>query len=194
MNLPQELLDEIISQIPLGDENSLRNCSLVAKSWIYPSRRRIFEVIDIWRNADLKLWMDVIQPTNIGILQHVRSIRCLPPDSPRPSAFLRDYSPSFRQLERLTFFSGFLPSLTQIGTCSAFQHTLSYLRLWLCTVTASAVVTLVNYFPNFAHLDLVELYYRVDTQPSPPFSRPLKKLSITKITNLTLVDQLLRFA
>jgi len=31
----------------------------------------------------------------------------------------------------------------------------------------------------------------VDTQPPPPFSRPLRKLTITSITNIDLIDQLL---
>jgi len=195
MNLPPELLDEIIGQIPQDDEQSLRNCSLVAKSWMYPSRRRIFEAVDVWKARRLKLWMDVIPPTNLGVLQHIRSIRCQinsPPDSPRLSAdLLLDHSPSFHHLERLTLFSGFLPPPTQIGTCSAFQHTLLYLCLRLCNVTASALVTFVNYFPNLAHLDLVELYRSVDAQPTPPFSRPLKKLSVTEFTDLGLIDQLI---
>jgi len=42
MNLPQELLDEILSYLPPDDREGkrpLRNYSLVAKSWVNPSRR-----------------------------------------------------------------------------------------------------------------------------------------------------------
>ena len=50
MRLPQELLDEILSYLPLDDEwdeQSLRNCSLVAKSWVDPMRRRPFKTVEI---------------------------------------------------------------------------------------------------------------------------------------------------
>ena len=139
MDLPQELIDEIIDNIPPNDRKSLRSCSLVAKSWVYPSRRRIFRSVDISGAACLGSWLDKIPPTNIEILQHVHSLTyriANTPGSPHPSIdFLRDYSPSFRQLEHLTFLSGFLgvpsASLTEIGTLPypAFQRTVSHLCL-----------------------------------------------------------------
>ena len=131
MELPPELLDKIISHVHPNDKKLLQNCSLVAKSWVYPSQKRIFKAVDVWGDTHLKLWLDAISPTNVRVLEHIRSIQCQitkPPDSPHPPVdLLRNYSPSFRQLERLTFFSGFLPSLTQISAYSAFQHTLSHL-------------------------------------------------------------------
>jgi len=98
MDLPQELIDEIIDNIPPNDRKSLRSCSLVAKSWVYPSRRRIFRSVDISGAACLGSWLDKIPPTNIEILQHVHSLTyriANTPGSPHPSIdFLRDYSPS----------------------------------------------------------------------------------------------------
>ena len=198
MDLPQELIDEIIDQIPLTDQQSLRNCSLVAKSWVHSSRRRIFRTVDVAGATDLRLWLDKISPANVEILQHVRSLTCFIADTPgipyQSANLLRDYSPSFRHLERLTFQARFLPSLAQIGTLTypAFQHTVSHLCLQCCGLEASRLVTLVNYFPNLAHLDLVDLYHTVDTQPTPPFSRPLQKLSLTQFTDLDLIDHLMR--
>jgi len=182
MDLPPELLDEIIEYV--SDETIyLRNCSLVAKSWVYPSRRRLFDTIHIWGDADLKSWLDTISPTNVRVLQHVRSLQCQiadPPESPRPSIdLLRDYSPSFRRLKYLTLYTGFLPPSTQISSYSAFQHTLSDLSLYRCTATANGIVTLVNYFPNLASLDLGELCDGVGGQPAPSFSRPIQKLFAT---------------
>lgn len=201
LELPPELLDEIISHVPLDGEESLRNCSLVAKSWIHPSRRRLFESVDIWGNKRSKLWFDTISPTNSGVLQHVRSLFCQITDASHSpgvptSSFdlIRDYSLSFRQLRRLTLFSGYLPSFTQIGTTPTFQRTLSHLCLWCCHVTVSALVTFVNYFPSLARLDLVELSHKAGGQPAPPFSRPLEKLSITEFGtdgSLGLLDQLM---
>lgn len=196
MDLPQELIDEIINILP-DTKIHLRNCSLVAKSWIYPSRRRLFETVDVVEAMHLKLWLDAISPTNVEVLQHVRSLTyqiAEPLDSAHePVDPLRDYYPSFRQLESLGLYSGRLPSLTQIGTSPAFQHTVLHLSLQGCSVTARGLVTLVNYLHNLAHLELIGLCHRVDGQPAPPFSRPLQKLSVTEFyTNdsLDLIDQL----
>jgi len=116
------------------------------------------------------------------------------PESPRPPVdILRDYSPSFRQLERLTLYTGFLPPITQISSYSGFQHTLSYLSLQRCAATTHGIVTLVNYFPNLAHLDLSELCDCVGS-PAPPFSRPLQTLSAAEFyteDSLGFLDQLL---
>ena len=65
MNLPQELLEEILSHLPLEDEQgkqSLQKCSLVAKSWVNPSQRRLFETVEI-QDKTLNLWLDDIPST-----------------------------------------------------------------------------------------------------------------------------------
>ena len=198
MDLPQELIDEIINHIPPNDRKSHHSCSLVAKLWVYPSRRRIFKAIDLSEATRLKLWLDKIPPTNLKILQHVRLLQYQTPqpfDPLHPSADpLHDYLPSFQRLEGLSFFLGFIPSPTQIKGYTAFQHTISHLSLRSCSVTASALVTSVNYFPNLAHLELVDLNHYVDVQPVPPFSRPLQRLSVTEFyadDSLGLVDQLM---
>lgn len=75
MHLPQELLEEILSYLPLDDEQdeqSLRNCSVVARSWVNPSRRRLFKMVGI-RNEGIQLWLANVPSTNEGLLQHVRS-------------------------------------------------------------------------------------------------------------------------
>ena len=197
MHLPPELLDEIINHLP-DNTRYLRNCSLVAKSWVYPSQRRLFDTVDVLGDSDLRSWVRTISPTKAGVLQHVRSLHCQvaeSPSSPHPSIdFLRDYSHSFRQLERLTLYAGFLPPLTRIGTYSAFQHTLSYLSVQCCLATTNGLVTLINYFPNLAHLDLSEICHWEDNQPTPPLSRPLQKLSLTEFcteNSLDLLDRLL---
>ena len=194
--LPPELLAEIINHIP--DDKSLRNCSLVAKSWVYPSQRCIFRAVNVSRTTRLKSWSETISPTNIEVLQHVRSLTYNIANTPGsrhpPLDFLRDYSPSLPHLKRLIFFSGFLPSPTQLGTYSPFQRSLSFISLWGCSVTVSRLVTLVNYFPNLAHLELMGLSHKVDGRPALPFSRPLQKLTVTDLyTNggLVLLDQLM---
>ena len=173
----------------------LRRCSLVAKSWAHPSRRLLFETINVSGTVRLGSWLRRISPTNTGmLLQHVRSLTCCVAEVPTlslgPVNFLRDHSSSLRQLERLTLYSGRPLSFARTETYSAFQQSLSYLHLRSFSVTANAVVTLVNYFPNLAHLHLERLSHEVDDQPIPPFSRPLQELTVTEFENITLLDQL----
>jgi len=108
--------------------------------------------------------------------------------------FLHDYLPSFHQLRCLNLAAGRLLWFTQAGTPSAFQHTLTYLSLFNCGVRASALVTLVNCFPNLEQLDIHSRIQEADDQPIPPVSRPLRRLSVYGFNNsgsLGLLDELL---
>jgi len=185
MDLPPELVDEIISHVAPDDMESLRNCSLVAKTWVYPSRRRLFETVNTCQAVHLELWLGSISPTNISVLQHVRFLCCRISNPPTPCGMMDpadlpgDYSPSFRRLERLTLTVGSFVSLTQIGT-PGFRYSLSYLCLWYCRVKVSAIVACVDYFPNLLHLDLCNSRSdKADDQPIPPLPRPLRKLTVT---------------
>ena len=76
MNLPQELLEEILSHLPLEDEQgkqSLQKHSLVAKSWVNPTQRRLFETVEL-QDKTLNLWLANIPSTNEELLRHVRSL------------------------------------------------------------------------------------------------------------------------
>ena len=201
MRLPQELFDEIIGHLPPGDKPSLRSCSLVAKPWISPSRKTLFQEVDVRADLNLESWLNNISPTNIELLQHVRELVCRMP-SARDSVcdqtaridLLRDYSPSLCQLRRLVLVSGRLPPLPQMGIPFAFQHTLEHLYLRGCRIAISTLITLINYFPNLVCLYLSSARSETDDQPIHPLSRPLRKLSITEPNpqdELGIIDQLL---
>lgn len=107
MNLSPELLDEIVGHLPPHDQESLRGCSLVAKSWVYPGRSRLFEMVEnLKRNVGS--WLENTSPTNVEVLGHVCSLsygivntRLTPRgvvDSARCMSALRDYLPWFQQL------------------------------------------------------------------------------------------------
>jgi len=93
MNLPYELIDETLSFLPSDDRQSFKNCSLVSRSWVNPSRRCHFETVHIrattlraWRTnippADdkdlqqlelaLESWLESIPPANSGLSEYVR--------------------------------------------------------------------------------------------------------------------------
>jgi hypothetical protein len=190
MNLPPELLEEIIEHLPSYDKRTLRSCSLVTKSWIFPSQKRLFESVGI-RPGNLQSWLDNISPTNVELLGHVRMLSYT--EYPREMIgpvhlTLRDYFPSFRQLRRLTMcFTRISSFPQQTELFSAFQHTLSEICLWDCSVTRSAFVALINYFPNLACLDLRSLDSCKDDKPFGPLSQPLfKKLHATPWTTETM--------
>jgi len=197
MDLPQELFDEVFTYVPPDDRRSLRSCTLVAKSWVHPAQRRLFETANVSGRC-LEWWLKEISPTNARmLLQRVCSMTYCIDDtivSPhRPVDLFHDYSSSLCRLKRLTFDSGLPSSLAWIEKFTAFQHTLSYLCLRSLGVTANVVVTLVNYFPNLAHLHLRSLSHKVDGRPIPHFSRPLRELTIYGFTTdgLPLLDQLM---
>ena len=205
MSLPHELLDEILDYLSLDDEQdkqSLRNCSLVAKSWTNPSRRRLFETVEIL-GANIQSWLDTIPPANDELLRHVRSLsyvtrNALPWTARRPKGrvhVLRDYLPSFHKLQHLSLSHTHIPSdiSKQIEIFSAFRHTLSRLALKHCTVTMSALVALINFFPNLDRLDLRYILEEVDGEPASPLRRPLiQKLHIFGFyrDGLGILDQL----
>ena len=186
VTIPPELLYEILSHMSRYDTRSLRNCSLVARAWVHPSRRRLFEVIDV-RSVDFaRLWLKNVSPTNVRLLRCIRSLHCKIenlPNSPHDPTdridIIANYSPSLSLLGYLSMTSGRLLSLDQIGTPSAFQHTLTELVLTDCRVAIRALIALINHFSNLIHLRLVALLYEGRNQPNPPLSsRPLQSLSL----------------
>ena len=99
---------------------------------------------------------------------------------------------SLHRLRWLWITSGRLPTLGQIGIPSNFQHTLTVLVLERCCFPISALVTVINYFINLSHPGLFDLGRAVDNQPTPPLSRPLRKLSVGDSFHCTSrIDELL---
>ena len=65
---------------------------------------------------------------------------------------------------------------------SAFRQTLTLLSLGSFATSFSAFVTLVDYFPNIATLELGSIALEPDEGPVPPLSRPLRgKLYVYKL-------------
>jgi len=186
MELPSELIDEIVGHIPPDDKRAFRNCSLVAKSWIYPSQRRLFEVVWIYPE-NLRLWLNTISPRSVTLLGHVRFLAYRQRErvayrgartGELVQCALRDYLPSFRQLRSFTLsLAHVAPSLPEMELFFAFQHTLSDITLSGCSTTTNALITIINYFPNLIHLRLYDLDHHKEDEPTIPLARPhLEKL------------------
>ena len=171
MDLPQELLDDILSRIPPHDIESLKNCSLVSKSWVEPSRRVLFANVYIPLHA-YESWKDTISPSNT-LLHHARSLEYFyisaqyTPYRQHSFYVLRDYLPSFPQLRTLKLHSiNIEPSISDnLELLSAFQHTLASLSLTSVSVAWSSFVVLVGYFPNLRDLAIFETSLQADDLP-----------------------------
>ena len=198
-DLPEEVLDEIIGHLPPGDRQSFKNCSPVAKSWIYPSRRRLLEVVDTLKESTLWSWLNYVSPNNVELLQHVRclSVRVDSALHQGTCANLRRVdTPFFPRLKHLDLYSGSPSAITQLAVSLAVNtpSNASACTQYCCRVTISTLTTLVNHLPNLVHLKLYGIIHDVDGEPIPPLRRPLRKLSVDEPNSLNepgILDQLL---
>ena len=179
VHLPEELLDEIFNHLLSVDRRSLQRCSLVSKVWLELSQRVLFSSIRVDINA-CNSWLDKIPPTNTGILCYVRSLEYfLHGDGttyPTKGVYaLRDYFPSLSHLRALTFrnvdVEPTIPDNLEIF--SPFQHTLSSLSFVQDSISWSAFVALLGYFPRLGHLEIRKLSFQVDGRPAPKIRHAL---------------------
>ena len=169
MILPQELVEEILVHLR-HDNKALRNCSLVAKSWTYPSRKLLYTRISITPSA-YRTWQEIASPTTAELLQHVHSLRCLWFNSLYD--LHEDYLKSFRRLRKLDLNEVYYES-DATNLFPAFQNTLSSLSLSRISFNLDVFIKLLGYFPNLRELYLyyLTLYTKHLTTP-PPTSTPL---------------------
>ena len=181
-SLPQELKDIIIDCLPPGDMGSFRNCSVVAKSWINASRKRLFESVRTGPR-NLLPWLDRISQENVDLLRHVRELTCFQEFSATEQA-LQDTPPDhFRFLRQLRHLNLGLADISlsskEIGSFHAFKFTLSSINLVMCRISRGTLIALINYFPNLEILCLVHLFCRKPSDKIPLLPRPpLKRLHI----------------
>ena len=72
MALPCELVNEIVTYLRCYKQ-SLRSCSLVARSWTYPSQKLLYARIYITPET-YKTWQEIASPTSAGLFHHVLSL------------------------------------------------------------------------------------------------------------------------
>ena len=140
----------------------------------------------------MELLLSDISEKNAQLLGHILHLECmvvlsnhsyLPvwPIGPASHKSLRVLFGSLCRLEDFKWASTeFLSSAQEIEVFSAFKPTLSSITLNYCGISASVLVTLVNYFPNLECLELAEVFSLDDSHEEPLyFSRPpLKQLHI----------------
>lgn len=155
VSLPQELIDETISCLPLNDKKTLRTCSLVARSWVYASQKRLFQSVSA-PSKELGPWLGCISQKSSWLLRHVRHLNCMS-ERLGTAHTLYDHSRSLHRLSRIT--------------------------LSACRVSVNELVALVNCFLNLECLSLRRLPIpSTDSDKTPSLSRrhPLRKLYISE--------------
>lgn len=150
--VPQELVDEILDH--LADESAtLRSCALVAKAWMYSSRRHLFNNIFFTAN---------------GIAKWNRSF---PKPEDSPAKYVRDLSFCFIEADvpidfadRISYFSN-VQKLTLIGRTANNPDFISALGqlppsirsvdVTFYEVLTAHIVSVIQQLPNLVNLSLM---------------------------------------
>lgn len=148
-SLPQELFREILSYLLLDDKKSLRNCSLVVKSWVNISQEFLFKSIETG-SGQLKSWLDriSISQRKVVLLGYVRRLTFEREELGQMDETLRDHF-RFLKLKHLTMLSTYVTRMRpDMEVFSAFKGTLLSITISECYASKSGLIPLINYFPK----------------------------------------------
>ena len=181
--LPPEILDKILGYVPTNGSGrqTLVACALVATWWTGLSQRRLFSSVEIGER-NYQRWMDgvALSGSKTHLLDYVRSLAyCLHyRHRMRDLAqYSGEYFPGLRNLHSLSLFKIVLKNDGEeyLRTCfSTFRETLTSLSLDTFSMSFSAFVTLIDYFPKITTLRLHWFGLEPDGGPARPLSRPLR--------------------
>ena len=184
MALPPELVDEILTQLR-DDKQTLLNCSLIAKSWAYPSQKLLHDWHLCFIPETYRTWQETASPTRMELLPRVRSLTYRNFDSLYP--FPRDHLKSFHRLQQITLRNINLDIQSNIiNYLPASQNTLSSLYLANVSIYSTALVDLINHFPNLRDLHLYQSYIHQARHTAPFFGSPRGKLCLTALTSVAV--------
>ena len=178
MHLPVELVEAVLDYLPPYDKESLRSSSLIAKSWLDPCQRRLFESVHIFPMT-CESWRAQISPDNTVLLSHVRELvygstrtthGYRNPPRRLGDDVLRFYLPSLCQLQRLTFGNVDIGPPIQENPSFFFfasQHSLSSLILLQVSIKWSGFITLLGYLHNLRNLEVRQVLFKDGLCPTP---------------------------
>ena len=186
MALPPELTDEILFHLR-HDKQTLLNCSLVAKSWVYRSQKLLHEWHLHFTPETFRAWQETVSPTSMESLQYVHSLTYS--EFYTFDIFHGDYlKPPLHRLQHITFDDVWFVQPDPTKSLPASQNTISSLYLCRVDIFSVTIVNLINFFPNLKELHIHQcmiLGHR--TVPIPPFSRsPSGKLHLTKVGKMDM--------
>lgn len=150
--VPQELVDEILDYLA-RDAATLRSCSLVAKSWIYPSRRHLFNTLFL-AAGEINRWNETFPNPEDSPAGHVRDLSfCfLHPDAPISFA---DRMPYFSNVQQLTLIGRVATEPSFISALGQLPPTTRSVDITFSKVLATHIVSVIQQLPNLDNLSLM---------------------------------------
>jgi hypothetical protein len=176
MALLPELVDETLVHLR-HDNQALRNCSLVAKSWTHPSQKLLYADVRVTPST-YQTWEEIASPASTELLQHVHSLTCYHFNSLHE--FHEDYLKSFHHLQCLTLYGIGSIEPNALDLFLAFQNTLSSLSLILVSFNLDTFIGLLGYFPRLRVLCFDHSKFQTEHRTvAPPSTPPRGTLRLT---------------
>ena len=178
-SLPQEIIDEIIDNIP---HPSLRSASHVAKRWRERSQQRTFK--DIWFRSEsmVNAWLTKIQSSHSEISSYVRFVGFSNIINWKDPALFGRILNDLNSLTELAIFDMEISEeILEHILHGGFSWRITALNLQRLSCSLSAVMSTILAFPNLRDLVIIYLVIRqgeLSTRPAPPQRRPLNSLLV----------------
>lgn len=150
--IPPELVDEVLDHLS-DDMATLRTCSLVAKSWVHPSRRHIFNKV-FFVAYDITRWNKTFPNPADSPARHVRdlSFSFIQPDVPIHFA---DRMPYFSNVQKLTLIGRVSVNPGFISALGRLPPSTRSVDVKFSKVPNANIVSVMQQLPNLDNLSLM---------------------------------------
>ena len=167
LEIPQDIIDEILNHLVDADDGShtqltLLSCSLVSKSWVTPCRRHLFRTIFFtWRY--MAIWLETFPVPEEGPARHVRDLQfwcgwCFD----APEKFF-EHIPWFTNVRHVTWSGqGELEPLCRVLSFGRLSQSVTSLDIHMDSVTVLQIRDVMGKLPNLNNLSLSGSLVKVD--------------------------------
>lgn len=171
--LPQEIKDQVIDLLH-DDDETLRSCALVSRSWLRQSQKNLFAEVRIGYHLLMK-WCRNVSPGEDGLSSFARRLE-VSHRSPREFEIVMPHLNSFKRVESLAIFDydcmdldnePYLP-IAPDKYYGHFGESLRSLDLLYPSESLGALLPLIYLFPHLESLTIEGLMAAGDEHPPPP--------------------------
>ena len=160
---PQEIIDEIIDDLPLS---SLRSSSLVSKRWRKRSQQRAFSSITFTSEYDVNGWHICISTRGVlgGVLPYVQLARFRNITEWADPALLGRVLQNLNSLTTLWTYGTEIPDETLEYISRKHGENITELHLWSPQCSLSTMSSMIIAFPNLRNL-VIDTIMSTDEPP-----------------------------
>ena len=171
--LPQEIKDQVIDLLH-DDDETLRNCALVSRSWLRQSQKHIFDEVQIVYHLLMK-WCRNIAPGEDGLSSFTRKLH-VSHRSPREFETVMPHLSSFKRVVSLVISDydcmdldnePYLP-IAPDKYYGHFGESIRSLHLLYPSESLGALLPLINLFPHLESLTIEGFMAAGEEHPAPP--------------------------